>query len=206
MKVMVFPSLFNQTIVRTFMSKGLKILGLSILSAASFAVCSNVLADTASGTFTATASIISLATLTNTQVLNFGEVQADAASSGTAEIAAVNGARSLTSVGDGGNDGTNGIFTITNAGSGTVATVTLPAGSVDLSGPGSTMTVDTFKLAKETDSGDATCGTAINSNTGAITEATTAGTAFFCAGGTLHVGSNQTPGQYSGSYTVSVAY
>ena len=188
------------------MSKGLKILGLSILSAASFAVCSNVLADTASGTFTTTASIISLATLTNTQTLNFGEVQADADSSGYAEISAITGNRTLTTVGDGGNDGTNGIFTLTNAGAGVAATVTLPV-YINLSGPGSDMTLDSFRIAKETTVGDATCGSyASADNVGTISATTTAGTAYFCTGAKLHVGRNQTPGQYSGSYAVSVAY
>lgn len=84
------------------------------------------------------------------------------------------------------------VFAITGE-PGYVYTITLPSSAVTLSGTGSTpptMTVDTF--------------TSNPTSTGTLDA--TLGTSTLNVGATLHVGANQTPGLYSGTFSVTVAY
>jgi hypothetical protein len=87
-----------------------------------------------------------------------------------------------------GNPGSAGpaLFTVTGAAAATYA-ITLPT-SESLTGPGDPMTLDTF--------------TSDPVGTGLLT----AGTQTLKVGGTLHVGINQTTGDYTTSFNVTVAY
>jgi hypothetical protein len=124
--------------------------------------------------------------------LNFGELGATA-TAGTAVIDAATGGRTVT----GGVVGTGTTF---NAAAFAILLcgvagpkrfdILLPAGAVTLAGPsGATMTVDTFTANPGP--------TNISGST-----ITTTGVS---VGGTLYVGANQTPGSYTGTFSVIVA-
>ncbi len=144
----------------------------------------------ASATANATATIIAPIAITNSSALAFGNIAVSATNPGTVTVApdgtrtALNGA-TLPVVA-----GTVGAATFTVTGEGTSSyAITLPATAVTLTGGGGgTMTVDTF--------------TSTPSGTGTLA----AGTQTVTVGGTLHVGAAQTPGNYTGSFTVTVNY
>lgn len=81
----------------------------------------------------------------------------------------------------------SGEFTVGGSG-GLGFTITLPV-SINLTGPGASMTVDAFT---STPSASSVIGAG--------------GTATFRVGGTLHVGASQAAGDYSGTYAVTCAY
>ena len=130
--------------------------------------------------------------IARTADLQFGEL-GSTPSAGTAVIAAATGSRTVT----GGVIGTGALY---NAGAFAVLLcgpagpkrfdLVLPAGAITLSGPaGATMTVDTFTSDSGPSNivGDTSSPTTVN------------------VGGTLHVGANQPPGDYTGTFTVIVA-
>ncbi|HEX7029957.1 MAG TPA: DUF4402 domain-containing protein [Gammaproteobacteria bacterium] len=168
-------------------SKSIKKIGLlaatAALSAPLFAFTANAASDTAN----ATATIVQAIAITNGGDLAFGSIVADTATAGTVVIAA-----------DGTKSSTGGVTTTTaqttSAAQFTVTgvtdyafTVTLPSSPVTLSDGGTNnMTVDTF-----TDNAPANI---------------TGGSVTFGVGGTLNVAAGQAAGNYTGTFSVSVAY
>lgn len=131
-------------------------------------------------------------TLTNTQSLSFGSFIAGSGSGGTMEVS-TSGGRSVTS---------GSIFLMNMNPSAHAAefnvtgdanapyTITLPTdGVVSMIGPGAAMAVGSF-----------------TSNPTSVETLNSGGTGTIAVGATLTVGSNQVPGSYSGSFSVTVAY
>jgi hypothetical protein len=106
---------------------------------------------------------------------------------------------------------TGGAIVVTGAGVGT------PLGTVAFV-PGSTVSADAFTVTGDanraysitTGAGSVTAGSAsmVFATTPSVSQTTlgATGTGTFTVGGSLAVGSNTTPGAYTGTYTVTVAY
>jgi hypothetical protein len=144
----------------------------------------------ASATANATATIVAPIAIANTSALAFGNVAVSATNLGTVTVATDGSRSALLGVTLPVVAGTvsAAAFTVTGEGTSTYA-ITLPVAAVTLTGSGGgTMTVDTF--------------TSNPSGTGTLA----AGTQNIAVGGTLHVGAAQTPGNYTGSFTVTVNY
>lgn len=140
----------------------------------------------ASASGSASATIATPVSISETTALSFGTILADDTASSTIVVSSA-GARS---VGSGsaqllGGTVSNAAFSVSGE-SGATYTISYTAGS--LTGPGTAMAVDTF--------------TDDTSSTGTLT----GGSDTFNVGATLTVGANQTAGSYSGSYTVTVNY
>ena len=139
-------------------------------------------------TANATANVITpLSIAETTGGMNFGDVSVDALVAGTV-ILDTTGARTVTAGAEAVTGGTvqSGAYSVT--GEGTKAySITFPANATISSGLNS-MTVDTFTH----DAGGA--------------PALTAGSDTFNVGATLNIGAGQAPGNYTGSYTLTVDY
>lgn len=144
---------------------------------------------------TASATIITPIGITKNVDLAFGNIYA-ATSAGTVVLAPTSGTptRTPTTVTLGTTTGTVTAAKFTMSGTtGMLYTVTLPATPPNLTGPGTAMTVDTW-----------TTSLTLSQTTGTI--ATAPADDIFYVGGKLHVGASQTPGAYSGTFNISVAY
>jgi len=137
---------------------------------------------------TATVDIVGSIGISQTTGMSFGDIATTGA--GTVILDTANG------VSGGGNNipaggtVTSAVFAITGDDVGYV--VTMPA-SITLTGPGNDMTIDTFTYLAEDAATDGT-GT-ISGGNGTMT-----------VGGTLNVGSPQTAGTYSATYSVTALY
>lgn len=154
--------------------------------------------SSATATGTATATIIRPITIAAAVDLAFGNVVASS-TTGTLLVAASSGTPSQTAGGGATQPGTQkgtisaAKFDVGGEGAFTY-TITLPSGAATLSSGGNSMTVDTWTSSIVTTAGqlDSTAG-----NLGAQS---------FYVGGTLNVGANQVPGNYTGTFSVTVAY
>lgn len=80
--------------------------------------------------------------------------------------------------------------------------INVPA-SIELTGPGQAMVVDTFRLAT---SGDLALATGTTLADGRYRIVSASGIYGFGVGGTLRVNANQAPGVYTGNFDVTVVY
>jgi len=107
--------------------------------------------------------------------------------------------------------GSGGVVLVTPAGVGSVlGTVTLVSGGT-ISADSFSVSGDpnrNFSISTSTGSVTSGSGSIVFATTPSATQATlgSTGTGTFTVGGTLAVGSNITPGLYTGSYTATVAY
>jgi len=152
-------------------------------------------ATTANANGTATATIIAPITITNSTDLAFGNIVADQTTAGTVLLSAsASPTRTPTTVVLPATTGTvtAAKFRIGGA-TGFAYTVTLPASAATLTrvSGSETMTVDTF-IDSLTAHGGTISATATDND--------------FYVGGTLHVGSAQVAGTYTGTFNVVVAY
>jgi hypothetical protein len=154
--------------------------------------------SSATATANATATVIRPITLASTVDLAFGNVVPSVAGGTLALTAASPAVPTATGISQPGTQTgtvTAAVFNVGGEGAFTY-TITLPASASTLNGSVSgTMTVDTFTSSAVS----GTLGT-LSGSAGA------AGTQSFYVGGTLHVGSNQAPGAYTGTFSVTVAY
>ena len=146
----------------------------------------------------ATATVVRPITIGSTVDLQFGNIVAGAG--GTLALSAASPPVPTITGGvtqPGTQTGTVAAAVFNVGGEGGMAySITLPSSAATLTGSVSgTMTVDTFT----TSAVSGTLGT-LSSTLGS------AGTQSFYVGGVLHVGANQNPGNYSGTFTVTVAY
>jgi hypothetical protein len=153
--------------------------------------------SSATGTANATATVVRPITISSSVDLAFGNV----VPSGTAGTLTLTAASSTVATAAGGvtQPGTQAgtltaaVFDVAGEGSLTYS-ITLPATAATITGPAAaTMTVDTFTGSI---GATGTLSGAINS----------AGTQSFYVGGKLHVGANQAAGNYTGTFSVTVAY
>ena len=155
--------------------------------------------SSATATGNATATVVRPITLANATDLAFGNVVPSGAL-GTLVVAASSGTPTQTPSGGVSQPGTQ-VGTITaakfNVGGegGFLYTITLPSSASTISdGASHTMSVDTFTSD-------------IVVTAGALSGAIgSAGTQSFYVGGTLHVAANQVAGNYTGTFSVTVAY
>ena len=156
----------------------------SILAASSLSAAQNSATTSAN----ANARIVAPIAIAKTVDLNFGDV----VPGGTVGTVIVDAAGARTSAGGASLGSSTGVaaaaFNVTGASNATYA-ITLPAGTITVTGPTSTMTVGTF--------------TSSPSLTGTISAA---GTQALTVGGTLNVGVNQAVGAYTGTFSVTVTY
>lgn len=138
----------------------------------------------------ASANVVKTLTIENTTPLTFGTFGALADGPSTV-ILATNDGRTGTA-GIVGADGKAGQFKITGE-PGTTVAITVP-GAASLTGPGSAMTIAS------------NAWTYSISGLSSVTLAPVTGIATFSVGATLAVGTAQTPGAYSGNYTITVNY
>ena len=154
--------------------------------------------SSATATGNATATVIRPITLASSVDLAFGNVVPSAAGGTlalTAASPAVPTATGITQPGTQTGTVTAAVFDVGGEGAFTY-TITLPASAATITGPSAaTMTVDTFTSSAVAGTLGTLSGTSGN-----------AGTQSFYVGGTLHVGSNQAPGAYTGTFSVTVAY
>lgn len=175
------------------------ILGLiSILSIFSSQVMAQ---NTATGTATASATILTPITIVKVTDLNFGNIASGTA--GTVVMTAA-GVRTATGPVLPAVPGTVTAASFTISGEATKTyTVTLPT-TISLAGPSSsTMTVTTFTSNPTT-----TVGAGVLGGTAAAAGAIASGSQTLTVGGTLNVGANQAAGFYTiaGGLSVTVAY
>lgn len=128
--------------------------------------------------------------VTQTRSLNFGGIAVSGGNS-VVEISATSGLRTVVSGASGvqlgsGRPGNLGEFTVTGQPN-TAITVSFPS-SITLTGPGTAMTVNNFTA-------DSTTPTLDNM-----------GNLSLKVGARLNVGTNQAPGTYNGTYTLTVSY
>jgi len=144
--------------------------------------------NSANGTGTANARIITAISITPGTALNFGDVVPSGAI-GTVVVtpAAVRSSAGGASLGSA-TAVAAGAFTVNGQGSATYA-ITLQAAAATVTSGANTMTVDTF--------------TSTHGPTGALG---VGGSQALAVGATLHVGVNQAAGTYTGTYQVTVAY
>lgn len=139
----------------------------------------------ADATGSASVTVATPIAISQTTALDFGTITASA-SAGTVVLSTA-GARSVTGgVATLGTGGVAAVFAVTGQGNNAFS-ISLPT-SVNLSGPGTDMTVSSF-----------------NHNAGA-SPALSGGSKTVNVGATLGVGANQVAGAYSGTYTVTVNY
>lgn len=163
------------------------------LAAASLATSANA---AATATATATAEVLNSLTLTADSALDFGQIAANGGGTVAVNYDNTKVTSSLSSGNPLVSTGTvaPAAFTVTGSANANVA-VTLPTSASTLtwqgtwtgSGSAPTMSLDTF---------NGLSAVALNAS----------GTGNFNVGGTLHVGANQYPGTYSGTFNVSVEY
>lgn len=156
--------------------------------------------SSATGTANATATIIRPITVSSSADLAFGNV-VPGASAGSLVIAATSGTPTQTPAGGVTQPGTQrGTITAAKfdvAGEGALTyTITLPAGAATITDGTNNMTVDTWTSSIAT-----TAGAGLLSGTSG-----NAGTQTFYVGGKLNVGANQAAANYTGTFSVTVAY
>lgn len=158
--------------------------GFAVVSMAATAAQAQASADATAG---ASVTIANPIAVTKTADLSFGTV-VPSATAGTV-VVSTGGARSVSGgVSELGGTVTAAAYSVTGYAN-NAYTITLPA-SATLAGPGTTsMTADTF---------------AHSAGTSPALDGTGAGS--FSVGATLNVGANQTPGAYTGTFNVTVAY
>lgn len=164
---------------------------------------SSVMAQsTATGTATASATILTPITIVKVTDLNFGNI-----ASGTAGTVVITAAGARTAIGpvlpNVPGTVTAASFTISGEATKTY-TVTLPASAITLTGPSSaTMTVDTFTSSPTT-----TAGAGVLGGTAAAAGAIASGSQTLTVGARLNVGENQAAGFYTvaNGLSVTVAY
>ncbi len=139
---------------------------------------------------TASANIVARISIANTAALQFGDIVAGTSGTNIVTVAP-NGTRAISGAGNASLAGgtiTAASFTVSGSGSKTYA-ITLPATAATLTGPSSSsMTVDTF--------------TSVPSGTGTLSS----GSQVLAVGANLNLSANQTAGNYTGTFTVTVAY
>ncbi len=142
----------------------------------------------ASTTGNAAVDIVTAITISETTGMNFGDIATSGA--GAVVLDTANGVTGDANNTPSGGTVTSAVFGLGGANVG--YTITMPA-SISVTGPGTTMTVDTYTYLAEDTATDGT-GT-IASGTGTMT-----------IGGTLNVNSPQTAGTYTGTYTITALY
>jgi hypothetical protein len=185
----------DQRITMNFKKMSRRVLiAFGIVASASSAMAQS----TATTNGTATATIVRPITLTASRDLAFGNV-VPGATTGTMVLTAASS--TVASVTGGVTKPGTQVGTVTSAQfdvggeGGFTYSITLPASAATITSAASdTMTVDTF-----TSSIVVTAG-ALSGSIGS------AGTQTFYVGGTLHVAANQNPGDYTGTFAVTVAY
>jgi hypothetical protein len=144
--------------------------------------------NSAIGTGTANARIITAISITPGTALNFGDVvPSGAVGTVTVTPAGVRSSAGGASLGSGAAVAA-GAFTVNGQASATYA-ITLPAGPATVTSGANSMTVDTF-----------------TSSLGATGTLSAGGSQGLSIGATLNVGVNQAAGSYTGTYQVTVAY
>jgi hypothetical protein len=148
----------------------------------------------ATATSNATATILATLAISNTTPLHFGVIGTHATETRivvvtTAGLTTGSTATLYSSIGG---PATNGAFSITGTPSATFS-ITLPSGTTNLAGPSGSTAMTIAPADWVSDLG--------SSSTLSVT-----GTKTLKVGATLQVGAAQTPGNYSGSYDVVVAY
>ena len=152
--------------------------------------------SSATNTANATATVVRPITVSSSTDLAFGNV-VPSGSIGTLTVAASAtpapvAAGGVTQPGTQAGTITAAVFDVAGEGSLTYS-ITLPGAAATINGPSAaTMTVDTF-----------TSSIASGTLSGSLGSA---GTQSFYVGGKLHVGINQTAGNYTGTFSVTVAY
>jgi Mat/Ecp fimbriae major subunit len=156
---------------------------IALLGAAAAAMVSTG-ANAATQTATAEVDILAAVDLQQNAALDFGVV-ASSAAAGTVLLPTGSNTRTCSAAVTCVGTAQRGQFTVSNATSGYVVAITVPA-STSLTGPGTAMNV---------------------ALTPSLTSFTSTGAAqVFYVGGTLTVGANQVAGTYSGTYNVSADY
>ena len=151
-----------------------------------FSVLAVPVAQAASATANSSVTIITPATVTKTADLVFGNV-APTSTAGTVTMSAA-GARSGTNVALSALAGGNAASLNIAGNANSTFAITLPS-STSLTGPGASMTVNTF--------------TSTPSGTGTLNGS---GTATVTVGAKLAVGANQVAGAYTGMFSITVDY
>ena len=140
---------------------------------------------------TASATILAPITIANGTPLNFGVVGANATTAKTVVLATDNSRTASTAtLFTVGAPAAAGVFQITGTPSAAFS-ITLPAGVTNISGPGTAMTINAIDWV---------------SDLGLTSTMLSNGTKTLKLGATLQVGIAQAPGNYSGTYAVTVAY
>lgn len=143
----------------------------------------------ASTTGNAAADIVTAIGISETTGMSFGNILTSGSGSVTLDTANVVTDDGSNNAPTGGTV-TSAVFAIT--GSDVGYAITMP-GSITVIGPGTDMTIDTYTYLAEDSATDAT-GT-IASGNGTMT-----------IGGKLTIGASQTPGAYTGTYTITALY
>lgn len=158
---------------------------IALLGAAAAALVSTG-ANAATQTATAEVDIIAAVTLAQDQGLDFGVV-ASSAAAGTVTLPTGSNTRTCSAAVTCVGTANRGQFTVSNAASGYLVGITVPASTtLDDGGPGAAMTLTL---------------------TPSITSFTSTGASqVFFVGGTLSVGAAQAAGTYTGTYNVSADY
>jgi spore coat protein U-like protein len=152
--------------------------------------------SSATGTANATATVIRPITLASAGDLVFGNVVASVAGGTLLLTAASPAVPTATGITQPGTQTTVAAAVFNVGGEGAFTYSILPIAGVSISdGALHTMTVDTFTTSAVSGVLGTLSGTAGGS-----------GTQSFYVGGTLHVGSNQVAGNYTGTFSVTVAY
>lgn len=159
------------------------LIGIAMLAASSAFAAQN----SASKPANANAGVITKISLAKVADLNFGDVVADAASTGTV-VVDTSGTRTATTVTLGGGTPTAASFTVGGQASATY-TITLPGSLSITDGGANSMTVNAF--------------TSNPSGTGALD---LTGAQTLAVGATLNVGVGQATGTYTAAFSVTVAY
>jgi hypothetical protein len=145
---------------------------------------------------TASATVVTPLTISSASALNFGTF-ASGSSAGTVVLSPAS-ARSST----GGvtlvatNSGTATTVSLAGAG-GTAFTLNYPSTTINLTGPGTAMTLSNFTTSLT--------GTGLG-GTGVGGTMPSSGTLSFTVGGTLNVGASQVAGSYSGTFPLTITY
>ena len=171
--------------------KAIKFFALAVIFSGVSVLSSAQTNPNVTGTGTAAANILSPLTITQNNGLEFGTI-ATSGTAGTVTIAAQSALdltwSNVSVINPTDNARKSGKFTVTGL-AGSTYKLTVPESATIANGSNS-MTIALTKSAGDT---------------GNILEAGT-GTSTFYVGGTLSVGATQATGNYSGSYTVTVAY
>lgn len=143
-----------------------------------------------------TATVVTPLTISSAGALGFGTFSAGSAAgtvvvSPTSVRSATGGVTLVATTG-----GTASAVTLAGTG-GTAFTLNLPTSTINLTGPGTAMTLSSFTTSLTgTGLGGSGVGGSIPSS----------GTLSFAVAATLNVNANQTPGSYSGTFPITITY